>query len=127
MNFLLILQYAGILAAVLSVGSVLRQRDTISTLKESNSAFKERIEQLEAETQQCLASHVENDKKITSLEAKLSTYDDLALVPKDFIAKHDQTQKQIVSILERIERNQPDSKAVANKVERVRKDLKEAR
>lgn len=126
MNFLLILQYAGIFAAVLSVGSVLRQRDTITTLKESNSAFRERIEQLEDETKQCLASHEVNDKKITSLEAKLSTYDDLALVPKDFIQKHDETQKQIVAILERIERNQPDAEAVASKVEEVRKDLKEA-
>ena len=36
-------QYATTLAAVLSVASVIRQRDTIRTLNENNSALKERV------------------------------------------------------------------------------------
>lgn len=123
MDFANILSTATALAAILSVGSVLRQRNTIQVLKESNGAFKERIEQLEDETKQCLASHVVNDKKITALEAKLKTYDDLALVPKAFITKHDETQQRIVQILERIEDNQPNKDTVAAAVEQVKTDL----
>lgn len=123
MDFANILSTATALAAILSVGSVLRQRNTIQVLKESNGAFKERIEQLEDETKQCLASHVVNDKKITALEAKLKTYDDLALVPKAFITKHDETQQRIIQILERIEDNQPNKDTVAAAVEQVKTDL----
>ncbi len=123
MDFANFLSTATALAAILSVGSVLRQRDTIRVLKENNRAFKERIEQLEDETKQCLASHEVNDKKITKLEAKLKTYDDLALVPKEFVTKHDETQQQIVAILERIEQNQPNKQEVAAAVEQVKTDL----
>lgn len=123
MDFANFLSTATAVAAILSVGSVLRQRNTIQVLKESNGAFKERIEQLEEETKQCLASHEVNDKKITKLEAKLKTYDDLALVPKEFVTKHDETQQQIVAILERIEQNQPNKQEVAAAVEQVKTDL----
>ena len=123
MDFANFLSTATAVAAILSVGSVLRQRNTIQVLKESNGAFKERIEQLEEETKQCLASHEVNDKKITKLEAKLKTYDDLALVPKAFVTKHDETQQQIVAILERIEQNQPNKQEVAAAVEQVKTDL----
>lgn len=129
-----VLQYSALFAAVLSVGSVIRQRDTISTLKDSNSALKERIElveednvKLKEETAACLASHDINDRKITALESRLSTYDDLALVPKDFIVKHDQSQQKIVSILERIEGNQPNKTAVARAVKRVKTDLEQSK
>ena len=123
MDFANFLSTATAVAAILSVGSVLRQRNTIQVLKESNGAFKERIEQLEEETALCLASHEMNDKKITKLEAKLKTYDDLALVPKEFVTKHDETQQQIVAILERIEQNQPNKQEVAAAVEQVKTDL----
>lgn len=123
MDFANILSTATALAAVLSVGSVLRQRNTIQVLKENNSALDQQITILKEETQQCLASHVINDKKITALEAKLKTYDDLALVPKEFITKHDETQQRIVTILERIEYNQPDKYETAQAVKQVKTDL----
>jgi len=123
MDFANFLSTATALAAILSVGSVLRQRNTIQVLKENNDALDKQVGILKAETKQCLASHVVNDKKITALEAKLKTYDDLALVPKAFITKHDETQQRIVQILERIEDNQPNKDKVAAAVEQVKTDL----
>ena len=118
-----ILQYAAIVVAVASVAGVRWQQNTISVLKDNNDALEKSIDILKQETQSCLASHKVNDKKIAALEARLATYDDLALVPKEFVDRHEETQRQIVQILERIESNQPNKEKVARAVRQVKTDL----
>lgn len=118
-----LLQYSAIVVAVASVAGVKWQQNTISVLKDNNDALEKSIEILKQETASCLSSHEINDKKITALESRLATYDDLALVPKDFVDRHEQTQKQIVQILERIESNQPNKEKVARAVKQVKTDL----
>lgn len=101
MDWQYILQYATTLAAVLSVASVIRQRDTIRTLNENNSALKERVVILEDETKTCLASHKENEKKIAALQAELTAYKELSLVPKELITELISYDKAILDKLER--------------------------
>lgn len=99
MDWLEIVQYATTLAAVLSVASVIRQRDTIRTLTENNSALKERVVILEDETKACLDNHKENEKKIAALQAELTAYKELSLVPKDLVAELIAYDKQILKEL----------------------------
>lgn len=101
MDWLEIVQYATTLAAVLSVASVIRQRDTIRTLNENNSALKERVVILEDETKTCLASHKDNEKKIAALQAELTAYKELSLVPKDLVAELITYDKQILKELKK--------------------------
>lgn len=99
MDFVNILSTATALAAVLSVASVIRQRDTIQVLKENNSALQERVVILEEETKTCLASHQQNEKKIDKLQAELTAYKELSLVPKDLVAELIAYDKQILKEL----------------------------
>ncbi len=124
MQPLVILQYAALLAAVLSVGSVLRQRDTIATLKESNAASKERIDQLQDETNRCAADHLISQGQIKELKEQVKEFKDLPLkqiqqTQVDILS----IQKQMVEILRKIEHNQPDVAKVAGKVEQVKVTL----
>lgn len=94
-----ILSTATTLAAVLSVASVIRQRDTINVLKENNNALQERVIILEEETKTCLTSHRQNEKKIDKLQAELTAYKELSLVPKDLVAELISYDKQILKEL----------------------------
>lgn len=122
-----ILQYSAIVVAIASVAGVRLQQSTIQALKDNNDALEKSVTILKEETSACLASHVVNDRKITALEAKLKTYDDLALVPKEFIERHGQTQVQIVGILQQIQENQPNKRKVAKAVRQVKTDLEQSR
>lgn len=124
MQPLIILQYAALLAAILSVGSVLRQRDTISTLEKNNAASKERIELLEGETKRCAADHLISQGQIKELKEQVKEFKDLPLKQiQETQAGILETQKQIVTILNKIEHNQPDARAMAKKVRQVKTDL----
>lgn len=101
MDFANILSTAGTIAAVLAVASVLRQRDTISTLKENNSALQERVVLLEEETKSCLENHQENEKKLTSLQAELTAYKELTLVPKDLVSQLLAKDEEIIALLKK--------------------------
>ena len=107
MQPLVILQYAALLAAVLSVGSVIRQRDTIATLKENNAASKERIDQLEDETKRCSADHQVSQGQISELKSQVKEFRDLPLKQiQQTQADILNTQKQIVQLLTKTEDNQ---------------------
>lgn len=124
MQILQILQYAALFAAVLSVGSVIRQRDTISTLEKNNVAYKERIDLLEGETKRCAADHLISQGQIKELKEQVREFKDLPLKQiQQTQAGILQTQKQIVQILGKIEHNQPNAAVVAGKVEQVKVDL----
>lgn len=106
MDWQYILQSATTLAAVLSIASVIRQRDTIQILKENNSALEEqsiiqakKISTLEEETKSCLSSHKENEKKLTALQAELKAYKELTLVPKELITQLLEKDNEIISLL----------------------------
>lgn len=99
MDWQYILQSATTLAAVVSVASVVRQRDTIKVLNDNNAALKDRVNILEDETKTCLDSHKENEKKITALQAELTAYKELSLVPKDLVAELIAYDKQILKEL----------------------------
>lgn len=101
-----ILEYGTTVAAILSVASVLRQRDTIKVLNTNNSALRERVQILEdeqkatrAEVSACEDRHKENDKKITALQAELTAYKELSLVPKDLVSELISYDKQILAAL----------------------------
>lgn len=100
MDWQYILQSATTLAAVLSIASVIRQRDTIRVLNENNTALKERVIILEDETKACLDNHRENEKNITALQAELTAYKELSLVPKDLVAELISYDKKILERLE---------------------------
>jgi len=107
MQPLIILQYAALLAAILSVGSVLRQRDTITTLEKNNAASKDRIELLEGETKRCAADHLISQGQIKELKEQVKEFKDLPLKQiQETQAGILETQKQIVTILNKIEHNQ---------------------
>lgn len=101
-----ILQSGTTLAAVLSIASVIRQRDTIKVLNENNTALKDRVAILEDEVvanrekvDQCEGKHVENEKKITAFQAELKAYKELTLVPKDIIAQLLTKDDEIIKLL----------------------------
>ena len=107
MQPLVILQYAGLLAAVLSVASVLRQRDTISTLEKNNEAYRERIDLLESETKRCAADHLVSQGQIKELKDQVREFKDLPLKQIQDTQKGIlETQKKIVELLTKIEDNQ---------------------
>ena len=107
MQPLVILQYAALAAAVLSVASVLRQRDTISTLEKNNEAYKERIDLLEDETKRRAADHLVSQGQIKELKEQVKEFKDLPLKQiQDTQAGILETQKQIVELLTKIEDNQ---------------------
>lgn len=93
MDFANILSTAGTIAAVLAVASVLRQRDTISTLKENNAALQERVDILEH-------SHKENEHQISKLQGELNAYKELVLVPETLIEQLLEKDNQIIGMLE---------------------------
>lgn len=99
MDWQYILQSATTLAAVLSIASVIRQRDTIKVLNENNTALKDRVAILEDETKACLENHKENEKNITALQAELTAYKELTLVPKDLIAQLLTKDDEIIKLL----------------------------
>lgn len=106
MDWQYILQSATTLAAVLSIASVIRQRDTIKVLNENNTALKDRVAILEDEVvanrekvDQCESKHVENEKKITAFQAELKAYKELTLVPKDLIAQLLTKDDEIIKLL----------------------------
>jgi hypothetical protein len=99
MDFANILSTAGTIAAVLAVASVLRQRDTISTLKENNLALQERVVLLEEETKSCLENHLENEKKLHALQAELTAYKELTLVPKELVTQLLAKDEEIITLL----------------------------
>jgi len=106
MDWQYILQSATTLAAVLSIASVIRQRDTIKVLNENYTALKDRVAILEDEVvanrekvDQCESKHVENEKKITAFQAELKAYKELTLVPKDLIAQLLTKDDEIIKLL----------------------------
>jgi len=107
MQPLIILQWAALVAAILSVGSVIRQRDTISTLEKNNDAYRERIDVLEDETKRCAADHLVSQGQIKELKEQVKEFKDLPLKQiQDTQAGILETQKQIVELLTKIEDNQ---------------------
>lgn len=99
MDFVNILSTATTLAAVLAVASVIRQRDTIQVLEKNNNALQERVIILESETKECLANHSENEKKLHALQAELTAYKELTLVPKDLVAQLLTKDEEIINLL----------------------------
>lgn len=107
MQPLIILQYAALAAAVLSVASVLRQRDTISTLEKNNEAYRERIDLLENETKRCAADHLVSQGQIKELKEQVREFKDLPLKQIQDTQKGIlETQKKIVELLTKIKDNQ---------------------
>lgn len=94
MDFANIVSTAATLAAIVSVASVLRQRDTINILKENNAALQERVNILEH-------SHKENEHRISKLQGELGAYKELTLVPEGLIEQLLEKDNQIIDILEK--------------------------
>lgn len=99
MDFANIVSTAATLAAIVSVASVLRQRDTINVLKENNSALQERVVLLEEETKSCLENHLENEKKLHALQAELTAYKELTLVPTELVTQLLAKDEEIITLL----------------------------
>lgn len=94
MDWAAILQYVAIAVAVASVAGVRVQQETIKVLKENNSALNERIVVLESETKQ-------NDKRLVELQAELTAYKELTLVPKELITELISYDKAILAKLDK--------------------------
>lgn len=124
MDFVNIISSATALAAILSVGSVLKQRNTIQVLKDNNSAQSEQIAILKEETKSCREYHLTSQGQIAELKSQLEDFRDLPLrsiqaTQADILV----TQKAIVGLLKKIENNQPDKDKVARAVRQVKTDL----
>lgn len=114
MDFVNIISSATALAAILSVGSVLKQRNTIQVLKDNNSALADQvaisehsISILKAETKSCREDHLTSQGQIAELKAQLEDFRDLPLrsiqaTQADILV----TQKAIVQLLKKIKSNQ---------------------
>lgn len=106
MDFVNILSTATTLAAILAVGSVLRQRDTIRVLKENNEALDAQVSILKEETKQCANDHLTSQGQIAELKAQLADFRDLPLKEiQDTQAQILGTQKEIVELLTSIKGN----------------------
>lgn len=101
MDWAAILQYVAIAVAVASVAGVRIQHETINLLKENNSALNERIIVLESETKECLTNHQQNEKKLVELQAELTAYKELTLVPKELITELISYDKAILAKLDK--------------------------
>lgn len=100
MDFVNILSTATTLAAVLAVGSVLRQRDTIKVLKENNEALQDQVTILKEETKQCASDHLISQGQIAELKGQLADFRDLPLKEiQSTQAQILETQKEIVELL----------------------------
>ena len=124
MDFVNILSTATVLAAILAVASVLRQRDTIRVLKENNDALDQQVSILKDETKSCRDDHLTSQGQIAELKSQLEDFRDLPLrsiqvTQADILV----TQKAIVGLLKKIENNQPDKDKVARAVRQVKTDL----
>ena len=124
MDFVNIISSATALAAILSVGSVLKQRNTIQVLKDNNSALTDQVNILKEETKSCRDDHLTSQGQIAELKAQIEDFRDLPLrsiqaTQADILV----TQKSIVQILTKIENNQPDKEKVARAVRQVKTDL----
>jgi len=106
MDFANILSTATTLAAILAVGSVLRQRDTIKVLKENNEALQDQVTILKEETKQCASDHLISQGQIAELKAQLADFRDLPLKEiQETQAQILETQKEIVELLTSIKGN----------------------
>lgn len=106
MDFVNILSTATTLAAILAVGSVLRQKDTIRVLKENNEALQEQVTILKEETSKCANDHLISQGQIAELKGQLADFRDLPLKEiQDTQAQILVTQKQIVQLLTSIKGN----------------------
>lgn len=106
MDFINILSTATALAAILAVGSVLRQKDTIRVLKENNEALQEQVTILKEETNKCANDHLISQGQIAELKGQLADFRDLPLKEiQDTQAQILVTQKQIVELLTSIKGN----------------------
>ena len=124
MDFANILSTAAGLAAILAVGSVLRQRDTIQVLKENNSALDQQVNILKAETSNCRDDHLTSQGQIAELKGQLADFRDLPLKDIQLTqAEILKTQQAIVELLKKIEDNQPNKQTVARAVRQVKTDL----
>jgi len=106
MDFANILSTATTLAAILAVGSVLRQRDTIKVLKENNEALQDQVTILKEETKQCASDHLISQGQIAELKGQLADFRDLPLQEiQTTQAQILSTQKEIVKLLTSIKGN----------------------
>ncbi len=106
MDFVNILSTATTLAAILAVGSVLRQRDTIRVLKENNEALDQQVHILREETTKCATDHLISQGQIAELKGQLADFRDLPLKEiQDTQAQILETQKEIVTLLTSIKGN----------------------
>lgn len=106
MDFVNILSTATTLAAILAVGSVLRQRDTIRVLKENNEALDAQVSILKEETKQCASDHLISQGQIAELKGQLADFRDLPLREiQTTQAQILSTQKEIVELLTSIKGN----------------------
>lgn len=96
-----LLQWIALAGAIVSVGSVLRQRDTIKVLKDNNEALEQSVKILKEETKACDKNHKVNEKKLTELQSQLDVYKELTLVPKDLVTQLLAKDDQIISMLEK--------------------------
>ena len=124
MDFVNIISSATALAAILSVGSVLKQRNTIQVLKDNNNALTDQVNILKEETKSCRDDHLTSQGQIAELKSQLEDFRDLPLrsiqaTQADILV----TQKAIVGLLKKIENNQPDKDKVARAVRQVKTDL----
>ena len=106
MDFANILSTATTLAVILSIASVLRQRDTIRVLKENNEALDSQIIILKEETQKCATDHLISQGQIAELKGQLNDFRDLPLKEiQETQAQILGTQKAIVELLTSIKGN----------------------
>lgn len=106
MDFANILSTATTLAVILSIASVLRQRDTIRVLKENNEALDSQIIILKEETKQCAADHLVSQGQIAELKGQLADFRDLPLKEiQETQARILSTQREIVKLLTTIKGN----------------------
>ena len=100
MDFVNIISSATALAAILSVGSVLKQRNTIQVLKDNNSALTDQVNILKEETKSCRDDHLTSQGQIAELKAQLADFRDLPLKAiQETQAQVLGTQKEIVKLL----------------------------
>lgn len=106
MDFANILSTATTLAVILSIASVLRQRDTIRVLKENNEALDSQIIILKEETKQCASDHLVSQGQIAELKGQLADFRDLPLKEiQETQARILSTQREIVKLLTTIKGN----------------------
>lgn len=77
-----------------------RKADAVEKLDQRTIlSYKERLEVVEKETQDCHNQHAESLKMIHTLQGELNTYKELVLIPKNFIKELQRNQTEIIKLI----------------------------